>query len=310
MDEAPLERELVELERLMAASGVPQPFGLPPGPAQRAHFVRLRVRFQAQIPLPVDSITDIEIPRDGNPLPARVIRPRGQVRPVPTVVYLHGGGWAIGDLDTHEGHARRIANRVGAVVVNVDYRLAPEDPFPAGHEDAITALDWVTAHVADPGGDPGKVAVAGDSAGGNLALGAALSAAERGLDLAGQLLLYPVTNLALTTGDDVTDWYLGDRREQLVADPRVSPALSAHLGDVAPIVIGTAGHDFLDRDNAAFVETMRRLHIPHTARHYPSLPHGFFSTVSLTPVAERAADQLCEDFRAILHPALPDEGQR
>ncbi len=180
MDNAPLERELVELERLMTASGVPQPFGLPPGPAQRAHFVRLRVRFQPQIPLPVDSITDIEIPRDGDPLPARVIRPRGQVRPVPTVVYLHGGGWAIGDLDTHEGHARRIANRVGAVVVNVDYRLAPEDPFPTGHDDAITALDWVTAHVADLGGDPGKVAVAGDSAGGNLALGAALSAADAG----------------------------------------------------------------------------------------------------------------------------------
>ena len=130
MDNAPLEHELVELERLMAASGVPQPYGLPPGPAQRAHFLRQRVRFQAQIPLPVDSITDIDIPRDGDPLPARVIRPRGQVRPVPTVVYLHGGGWAIGDLDTPRGARPPIANRVGAVVVNVDYRLAPEDPLP------------------------------------------------------------------------------------------------------------------------------------------------------------------------------------
>jgi acetyl esterase len=299
-DTAPLEPELAENDRLMAASGVPQAFSLPPGEAQRRHAVSTRIRFHAQIPLPVHSITDVVIPRDPEPIAARVIRPHDCAASAPTVVYFHGGGWALGDLDSHEGHARRIARRVGAVVVTVDYRLAPEHPFPAAYDDAVEALQWAVTHVSELGGDPDRIVIAGDSAGGNLALAAAVTAAERGIDLAGQFLVYPATDFALFADDGAMSLYLGDRREDLVSDPRVSPAKSPHLADVAPIVIGLAGHDFLDRDNAAFVEKLEELGVSHTARRYPSLPHGFFSAVSISPVAERAADELCADLRALL----------
>ena len=157
----------------------------------------------------------------------------------PLLVYFHGGGWVYGDLDSHDPTCRFLAERSGARVLSVDYRLAPEHPFPAAYDDAVAAYRWVVEHVTDFGGDPTRLAVGGDSAGGNLAALVALAAAREGLPLAFQLLVYPGTDasqryeskrlfgrdLYLTEDfmDQVMDWYVPERADR--ADPRVSPLL-------------------------------------------------------------------------------------
>jgi len=125
------------------------------------------------------SVTDREIPGPGGPIPVRVYRPEGDA-PKPVVVYYHGGGWVLGSLDTHDGTCRRLADGADAVVVSVDYRMGPEDRFPAAVDDSYAALRWVAEHAAELGGDPDRLVVAGDSAGGNLAAVVALRAREGG----------------------------------------------------------------------------------------------------------------------------------
>ena len=153
------------------------------GPLSRIEQQRRRtpsIRSSVWFPemLSVESIVKRRIPGPGGPLGVRVYRPTLR-RPLPTVLYFHGGGWTGGDLNSHESHARRICNRVGAVVVAVDYRLAPEHPYPAAADDALAALEWAHTNISALGGDPGRLAVAGDSTGGALAAALAVDARER-----------------------------------------------------------------------------------------------------------------------------------
>ena len=142
---------------------------------------------------------DRTIPGPAGEIPVRVYTPAGE-GPKPVIVYFHGGGWVIGELDTVDNPLRRIANRTGAVVVSVDYRLAPEHVYPAAFDDSYAATAWVAEHAAELGGDPERVAVGGDSAGGNLAAAVAIAARDRqGPRLAAQLLIYPVTDFDFTT---------------------------------------------------------------------------------------------------------------
>ena len=134
----------------------------------------------------VAAVEETTVPGPAGPIAARIYRP-----PAPTgvtVVFFHGGGWIIGDLDSHDGHARRLAATVGAVVLHVDYRLAPENPFPAAYLDCVAAIEWAREHIHELGGRPELLAVAGDSAGGNLAAATALHCRDAGLPLAAQLL--------------------------------------------------------------------------------------------------------------------------
>ncbi|WP_371749925.1 alpha/beta hydrolase [Streptomyces sp. NBC_01283] len=241
-------------------------------------------------------------------VPARVYRPQATT-PAPTVVYLHGGGWIAGDLDTHDVHARTLCRDLDAVVVSVDYRLAPEHPFPAALEDAYTALTWVARHVEAFGGDPARLAVGGDSAGATLSAVCAQQAHAGGLSLAAQLLVYPSTDMAgaypsrtengegylLTTTE--LHWffeqYLGVSRSDPASaafggDPRVAPLRGKDLTGLAPAVVATAEYDPLRDEGDAYAEALRRSGVRVEHRRFDGLVHGFYGMDHISPAAGEA----------------------
>jgi len=241
---------------------------------------------------------------------------------LPVVVFYHGGGWCIGDLDSHDHVARAHAVATEAIVVSVDYRLAPEHPFPQGVEDAWAALQWVGEHAAELGGDPARVAVAGDSAGGNLAAVTALRARDAGgPPPVFQLLWYPPTvgdqSLPSFTENadapmlnrDVTDafltWYLPDVD---MSDPKalstdLAPANAESLAGLPPAYIGTAEHDPLRDDGAKYAELLTAAGIPVVLSNEPTMVHGFVSLALGAPAAAEAADRGLAALKAALHPA-------
>jgi acetyl esterase len=259
----------------------------------------------------VRSVEDTTYPGHEGERAARVYRPCADGR-VPTIVFAHGGGYVMGDLDTHDDQARVLCAEVEAVVVSVDYRLAPEHPFPAGHLDVVAALRHVTATVAELGGDPARVAVAGDSAGANLSAGAAIAARDEGIPLAAQLLLYPSTDFTeaehasrvenadgmILTTDDMRwfrEHYLADP-----ADPRASLLHHPDLAGVAPAVVATAECDPLRDEGEAYAEALRRAGVHVISRRYDGLVHGFFGLAHVHPASDKASRELCADLKELL----------
>lgn len=308
----PLDPGLAAMLEKMRNADAEIQFGGTPQQA-RARLQYTRATFYPPVILPVTSSEEVSLPGPAGAVPARILRPAAS-SPLPTVVYFHGGAWMVGDLDSHDGHARRIANRVPAVVVNVAYRLAPEDPFPAGYEDALAATLWAVEHAADLGADKNLVVVAGDSAGGNLAAAVALTCRDRGIPLAAQLLVYPATDLA---GEYPSRERLGQgeyflkvgrsgapggyvRNSADLMDPRVSPLRAASLAGLAPLVLGIGEYDPLRDEAIAFAEAVRRAGVPVVLRDYPGLMHGFFGMGSVSEASERASDELCTDLARML----------
>jgi acetyl esterase len=267
---------------------------------------------------PVRSVEDAVLPGPAGDLPARVYRPEAH-GPLPTIAFFHGGGFVIGDLDTHDDHARRLAHDVGAVVVSVDYRLAPEHPFPAAFEDCLAATRWAADHVDELGGDPGRLVVAGDSAGGNLAAAVALAVRDGGPALAAQLLIYPACDfrdgehhpsrtengegLFLTAAD--MRWF-GDHyvpQEAHRNDPRASVLLSPDLSGAAPAVVLTGEYDPLRDEGEAYADALRSAGVPVVLRRYPGLVHGFFGMGPVSPAAADAVRDACAALRSLLEPA-------
>ena len=291
--------EAIDTARLSGA--YPDPFGTPDGAEARRRAWAIRRALYPSPEIPVAASEDAVIPGRSGAIPVRIIRPLGEVASG-TVVYFHGGGWIVGDLDSHQAHAARIANRAGCVVVNVDYRMAPEHRFPAAAEDAIDALDWAAANIARLGGDGARLAVAGDSAGGNLAAVAAIHARDAGLPLAAQLLIYPAPDFRSRVRNPrmVEKLYLGEDCVALAEDWKASPIV-ADLTGVAPAIIGVGVHDYLYADNVAFVARLRASGVPVTFREYPDLNHSFFSYAGVSAPCAAASDQLCDDLRARLH---------
>src|SRR5689334_15814857 len=234
-------------------------------------------------PPPVATVEDIQVKGAAGPLAARVYRVSSAKSP--TVVFFHGGGWVAGDLETHDRQARWLAIETGAVVVSVDYRRPPGVRFPGAFEDAFAALRDVASRIDAFGGDASRLGVAGDSAGGNLAATTAIAARDAGLPLAGQLLVYPVTDVAGNYADAsenarfpsrtenaegyflsraVMEWfcghYLADKRHG--TDWRVSPLRSPNLAGVAPAVICTAWFDPLRDEGAAYAKALQAAGVP------------------------------------------------
>jgi acetyl esterase len=262
----------------------------------------------------VGSVEDREVPGGAGPIGARIYRPAGE-GPHPTLLFLHGGGFVIGDLEAYDPQCRLLCARVGAVVLSADYRLAPEAPFPAGVEDALAAMEWVAEHVDELGGDPGRIAIGGDSAGGNLSAVTAQAWRGREPGLAAQLLLYPATDMLnerpsieengeglLLTRDDM-EWfhghYLGGD-EALRSDVRASPGLAEDLSGLPPAIVATAQYDPLRDDGDAYAEALEEAGVRVIHRRFDGLVHGFFALSTLSEAARSASEQVCADLRELL----------
>lgn len=302
----PMDPDLERMLQAMQAEIGPLIIGDPEVSRERGR--RARALFYPPVPFEVQSVEDVVLDGPGGGIAGRVYRPT--TGPIGTVVYFHGGGWVIGDLDSHDGHCRRLAATASAVVVAVDYRLAPENQFPAAFDDALAATRWVLARLDSFGGAGEPVVVAGDSAGGNLAAAVALACRDAGIALAGQLLIYPAVSLAhieKVDGDPMAppsngpapeEQYLGDLAH--ASDWRASPARADNHTDVAPAIIGIGEYDFLRDQVLEYGKTLETAGVPVVLRYYPGLVHGFFGHGSASAAAERAADELSRDLAALL----------
>ena len=273
-------------------------------------------------PPPVASVNDTQVEGAAGPLAARVYRVSREKSP--TIVFFHGGGWVAGDLETHDRQARLLAIETGSVVVSVDYRRPPETRFPGAFEDAFAAVRDVTARIAEFGGDRGRVGVAGDSAGGNLAAAVAIACRDAGVDLAAQLLAYPVTDVAGNYADAkinarfpsraenaegyflsraVMEWfaghYLEDPKHGL--DWRVSPLRAKNFAGLAPAVVCTAWFDPLRDEGRAYAEALAAAGVATRYHHGAGLIHGYFGLVAASETARHEAERARADFKALLH---------
>jgi len=294
----PLDPAIADLQRKWQASGIPGLYVGGNGPVSRERARCIRAFLYPRPTLPTGKLERFSIPGPNGQIPVERVPP-AEGAPIGTLVFFHGGGFIIGDIDSHQAHAIRLANRARVVVLNVDYRLAPEHPFPQGVEDALAATRWAASHLARLGGAGKPLAVGGDSAGGNFAAVAAICGRDDGLPLAAQLLLYPVTDMHRGGDPDIHRAYFGDRPDSLTADFKASPVL-ARLQGVAPAIIGVGSHDFLHQDNVTYAAALRAAGVPVTWREYPTLNHGFFGYTSISPASTAAADELCDDLRGLL----------
>jgi acetyl esterase/lipase len=271
----------------------------------------------------VASVEDRTIPGPAGEIPIRIYTPLELAGSpdgagAPGIAYFHGGGWSICGLDTHDGSCRRLATALGAVVVSVDYRLAPEDPYPAAPHDCYAATEWVAARATELGIDPARLAVAGDSAGGNLAAVVALMARDRGgPPLAFQLLVYPVIDSSEARNERPSrsenavgyfltlsqmEWY----RAQYVpegagTDPYVSPHLAESHADLPPACIVTAEMDLLRDEGEAYGALLEAAGVTVTVHRAPGMFHGFFNMDAALTGAADAQDVAFTATRAVLH---------
>lgn len=257
----------------------------------------------AGIPEPVHRIKDFTIPGPAGKIPVRTYLPSGD-EPLPVFVYYHGGGFNGGDLDTHDTMLRALANRTECAIVSVDYRLAPEHPYPAAVEDAWAAMEWVASHANAIGADSGRMAVGGDSAGGCLTALVAQQARDASMTLMVQVLIYPAMDLSmasaswkefakdhLLTFNQTSAWikaYVPPGFEK--TDPRVSPLFAANVSEVAPALIITAECDPLRDEGEAYAVRLRASNVAVDYICYPGMIHGFASLAGVIDAGRSVID--------------------
>ena len=284
-------------------------------PAQMAELFRMGL-----VSAPVAAVENRVIPGPASDLPVRVYAPKGR-GPFPILVFFHGGGWVLGSLDTHDPMCRALCAGAECVVVSVDYRLSPEHRFPAATDDALAATRWVVDHAALVGGDPTRTAVAGDSAGGNLATVTALRARdEGGPALRGQLLIYPVVGYhtpptpsyienaegyGMTREAMVWFWeqYLADGAQ--ATHPHAVPLVAPDLRGLPPALVITAEYDVLRDEGERYVERLRAAGVPARLSRYDGVHHRFAELIGILDQAAKARDEMCAWLREVLAESGP-----
>ncbi|RLU86307.1 alpha/beta hydrolase [Streptomyces griseocarneus] len=301
----PLDPGIAALLDRLDAAPAPRIRATDPGTLREAQSA-LAATLTPPEPILVGDVQEGTVPGPGGDVPVRVYRP-GAPGPVPTVVFFHGGGFIAGDLDTHDLVTRRLCRDVGAVVVAVHYRRAPEHPFPAPYEDCLAVTRHVADHIDEYGARRGSLAVAGDSAGGNLAAVVAQAFRDEGRPLAAQLLAYPTTDfdgdfpsraenatgyvLTAENIDDVQYLYAGDD-PAVRGCPQVSPLRAKTFAGLAPAIIGTARHDPLRDEGLAYAEALEEAGVEVFVRDYDTLVHGFLNLFPVSAGADAATGEL------------------
>jgi len=307
----PLDPKAKELLDQLALAGAPPLSELALQDARQA----VTALFIAQgRPEPVAKVEDRRIPGPEGNIPVRVYTPEGK-RPLPVLVFFHGGGWVLCDLESHDALCRALANAVPAVVVAVGYRLAPEHKFPAAAEDAYAAVRWTAENAAAIAADPRRIAVGGDSAGGNLAAVVALMARDRGAPaLAQQLLIYPVIDPGLDTRSqhenadgyfltrETIGWfwahYLRDEADR--RHPYACPLAATDLRDLPPALVITAEFDPLRDEGETYAARLREAGVPVRHTRYGGMIHSFVNLMATFDQARTAIDGAAAALRATL----------
>ena len=310
-----LHPQALALLRLIEEKGLPPTHTLTPAEARRWYVERRSVT-QPSAP-EVAQTQSLQAAGPAGPIPLRLVRPTGSTpdQPLAVLVYFHGGGWVIGDLDTHDTLCRELANGSGCAVVSVDYRMGPEHRFPAAVDDCIAAASWVSAHAKSLHLDPSRLAVGGDSAGGNLAAVVAIAARDAGdLPVAFQLLIYPATDMRRTapshtsngegyllTRDTVRyfhDHYIDDARHDL--DWRASPLLHPDLSRLPPAFVLTAGFDPLRDEGLQYAQALTAAGNGSTLVCFERQIHGFITMGKVLDEANTAVALCASQLRAAL----------
>lgn len=289
-----LKPHVAAILQAMAEAGGPGLHELSP-PDARAGYQLMHAELQ-KVALP--HIEDF----DADGVPVRLYRPVDMGTELPVIVFYHGGGWVIGDLETHDAPCRMLADATGYAVVAVDYALAPETPFPGAVDDAYKALQWVAANGTKLGVNPDKLAVAGDSAGGNLATAMCLKARdENGPEIRHQLLIYPVTDAAMDTasytangegymlGRDTMTWFFGHYAgPEHHNNPLLSPLRAESLQNLPPATVITAEYDPLRDEGEAYADKLAAAGVDTVKQRFAGQIHGFFTMTDMMPEAAEA----------------------
>jgi acetyl esterase len=312
VDGQTLDVDMQLLLRLQKLAGVPRVETLPL-PAGRA-----LLRHQAQVcagDQPVGEARDLRVPGPGGmELPARLYVPRGTVGPSPLLLFVHGGGWVYGDLESHDGVCRYLAEQAGVRVLAVEYRKAPEHRYPAGLDDCFSAYSWLREHATELGADPARIAIGGDSAGANLSIGVCLRARDEGLPQpAAQLLVYPATDFSQRLPSRAMfgeGFYLSkefmDRCEAAYVAPgtdtagaQLSPLQAKDLSGLAPAYVVTAGFDPLRDEGEAFARRIADDGGTVELHRHSGLIHGFFNMVGVSGSARAAVHEMVLRLRDV-----------
>ncbi len=295
----------------LAASDNPPASEAGPGPTRELY----RALHQMTDPtdVPIGKVEDLAFKGPEGDVPVRIYTPIAAGGPLNCLVFFHGGGFVIGDLDSHDALCRQLANEAGCKVVAVDYRLAPEHKFPAAVDDALAAVGWAEENAGELGIDANCLAVAGDSAGGNLAaVVSQLTRAKGGPNICFQLLIYPGTraNADTQSMNDYAEGYFLERRTidwfrecylaegQDTSDPRVSPLLAEDVSGLPPALIITAGFDPLKDEGKAYADRLSGSGVDVTYKDYPDMIHGFFNMTALSPDAKEAVKDAAKAVKA------------
>jgi acetyl esterase len=304
-----LDPSAARIVQLFREAGRPALDTLSPPQAREAYLMGRAVT--QPDPPEMSEIKSLTLPGPAGPIPLRVYTPHGlraQDALAPGLVFFHGGGWVIGDLESHDIVCRTLAIAAARVVVAVDYRLAPEHKFPAAIDDAIAATEWIAANAMQLGIDANRIVVGGDSAGGNLAAVVAIHARDHGPRLAGQMLIYPVTDLAMSHPShsepetsvllthNVMRWFRDHyaRDEADYADWRGSPLRADDLSGLPPAIVVTAGADPLRDEGDAYAKKLEAAGVAVTHRQWPGQFHGFFTMGRVIPEATALIGDLAE----------------